>query len=322
MALDVQFWYTTSDKLEGLAIQDGRIIALSDKTGYYYDMGGKRYRANNLEFVDGGISGLDAIKDNFKTAVDSGVDATAILDLLYVTVDGIFRYNTDTNTFDALLPVDVKEVEEDDGYVYGRQYNRWNKLRWIFASDELIPVSSINARIAALLAHGSSSIKIAGNVALDTNNLQVTIGSEGKSIYLDLKDAEFQGNYAIALSSVQNSKIQIDGGTPATLNITGDGEIVLQSCKLINNVTANPFCGALKLINCTGNEIDIVYEHGGNHIGSCIISGCTFYAANINLPIDNNCMSVINANILDSTKVSKGGAVVDALYNNEGAFVS
>ena len=42
MALDVQFWYTTAAKLEGLAVKDGQIIALSDGTGYFYDMGGQK----------------------------------------------------------------------------------------------------------------------------------------------------------------------------------------------------------------------------------------------------------------------------------------
>ena len=41
--MDVQFITTSSDQLANLPIVNGQIIALFDKTGYYYDMNNKRY---------------------------------------------------------------------------------------------------------------------------------------------------------------------------------------------------------------------------------------------------------------------------------------
>ena len=42
----VRFIYISSDKLNTLPYQEGQIIALTDVSGYYYDMNGSRYKVS------------------------------------------------------------------------------------------------------------------------------------------------------------------------------------------------------------------------------------------------------------------------------------
>lgn len=49
--MNVQFTTTTSSKLDTLTITNGQIIALSDRAGYYYDMGGVRNAVSGVSVV-------------------------------------------------------------------------------------------------------------------------------------------------------------------------------------------------------------------------------------------------------------------------------
>ena len=327
MALDVQFWYTTAAKLEGLSVKDGQIIALSDGTGYFYDMGGRRYRTNNLEYV----AQLPDPKTlaQLKAAVENNnqTDNNAVLDLIYITPDGIFRYNGATTeaaaAFDSLLPVDVKEAP-DDGYVYSRQRSQgelgsWTRLRWIFASVDTIPVADLNARISVLLAFSSASIKIAGTVNM-TETLKANLSAANKTLYIDLKDAAFSGTGTIDLDCVADSEIFVEGYIGKTIEISGEGTVTVQNAKLGANVTATGFAGTLKCINCTGSSRVISYAHKGSgfSVGGFIVSGCNLNSCTITAPAESLCKNMIQGNIIMSTTVTVGGTTVDALFNNVG----
>ena len=78
--MDVKFTTTTSAKLNTLPIEDGQIIALSDRPGYYYDMGSARHKVSS-EYVYR-CNGSSEDRDNiinilstFSASVSSGINS-------------------------------------------------------------------------------------------------------------------------------------------------------------------------------------------------------------------------------------------------------
>lgn len=45
------FISTTSDKTDTVPVEDGQIIVLSDKSGYFYDFDGKRRAVGGISFI-------------------------------------------------------------------------------------------------------------------------------------------------------------------------------------------------------------------------------------------------------------------------------
>ena len=54
--MDVRFTNTTSSKLSALSVVNGQLVALSDKPGLYYDLGGVRTNVTPLSISDNYIT--------------------------------------------------------------------------------------------------------------------------------------------------------------------------------------------------------------------------------------------------------------------------
>lgn len=333
MSLDVQFWYTTASKVEGLAIQAGRIIALTDQPGYFYDMDDgtgtvHRYRVNNIEYV--AELPTDAM---MAVEADVSVDTQGILNVMYITEDGIWRWKRSdvegqVGRWQSLLPVDVKEAP-DDGFVYSRQRapgqkGTWTKLRWIFASDTEMLASAINTRIGDLLASAAASIQVVGTVKLDSN-LGVATTAANRMFLLDLKDATFsQGaTGALLFDAAEGTCIEVCGNIGANATVKGKGEIKFANCKLCGDISTESFAGTLVVTECSGTGRSITYSRNITPKGALLVSGCVLKGGDINMPADDYCINLLNNNILVGVKVTRGGdnAIVDALYNNEGGDI-
>ena len=316
--MDVQFWYTSQDKLAGLEIKDGRIIALSDAAGYYYDMGGKRHRACNLEYVT-------TLPDtSTMLAAQNGQDTGAILDLLYITPDGVFAWDTATSNWVSLVPIDVKEAN-NDGYGYVRQNKDWTKLRWLICSRNTMDASSLSGMIQnAVQSCNTVSVKISGEVNMN-NDFSIESG-EGKNVFLDLTDANFTGQNKLVLKST--GFIHVQGGLSTLCTIAGTGSITLNGCDISNRVqeASEGFYGKLSVTGCRG------YLNSYDALISCvslddrhrtfIIQGCMFENGSIELPHEDKCYYMISGNIFKSTRVVIGGTTLDPFYNNVGEELS
>lgn len=322
--MDVQFWYTASGKLAGLPIQDGRIIALKDKPGYYYDQAGRRYRVNNIEFVksteDLRENILPELKKLVRTA-KSSTDREGLLDLLYLTPDGIFQYDYESQTLKTRLPVDVKEVADGNNHhVYGRTNGKWTQFRWILVCDEVATETVVNSIIANLIAnHISCGLKIAGQVSV-RDSLDVHTESESavaSTFYLDLQDAELQGSGTIDITTREHSTIRVVGAITHTVNISGRGHVEIADSRISANINVSQFSGSLSIHDCVAQadkQAPTTMTYQGS--GTCAISGCSLTGCTIEL--SDECVSFINNNILIDVTVKQDGKVLDALYNNAG----
>lgn len=313
--MDVQFWYTTKEKLAGLDIKDGRIIALSDESGYYYDMGGKRHRVCDLKYVD-------TLPD-----LNTTTEAAAATDILYLTADGVFRWDKENKDWIALVPIDVKEVESDDNYAYVRQEKGWTPLRWLICSRADMPATSVFELISVILAgRKSTSIKVSGTVTGNPETLSVSIGADAQ-LFLDFTDCEFSSNPKITFTvEAATSLIQISGSLPGDCTLVGEGVIKLTNSTLPIPNTINPtilgkdsgehrFNGTLILTGCIAHNSqshDAVLIKLPN--GTCMINSCVFGTGKLKLPAN----SLVEGNMLNGTVVEIDSQIVDPLYNNAG----
>lgn len=95
--MDVKFTTTTSAKLNTLPIEDGQIIALSDKPGYYYDMGSARHKVSSEYVYTCNESNEDrtnilSILSTFNTSVSSGVNS------MYLKIEGKYVRQSTTGS--------------------------------------------------------------------------------------------------------------------------------------------------------------------------------------------------------------------------------
>lgn len=106
--MNVRFLYVEKARLDEVPLNDGQIIALTDESGYYYDMGGQRYlvAAGDTENASGipyGTISASSSASSIKSNIES-------IDLEHLT-DGTCAYIINTQVeIDGLVTLDVSNT--------------------------------------------------------------------------------------------------------------------------------------------------------------------------------------------------------------------
>ena len=124
--MDVKFISTTSEKLSDLPVVNGQIIALSDISGYYYDMNDTRYTASNIEFVN-------------------NLPTSGTANKLYIYENNIYTWNGSK----FLLTSDAP----NDGKFYGKKGGQWATIDNTYTcTNSSADLANINAIISRYLS--------------------------------------------------------------------------------------------------------------------------------------------------------------------------
>lgn len=301
--MDVKFYYTTAAKLASLPIVNGQIIALSDQTGYYYDMGGQRFRVNSVEVV-------------------TTRPTTGVAGVIYIcsSPEGVYTWNATSSTWTTVVSVEVHEAP-NDGRLYARRDKSWKMMRWILEADTsaAIPVGTVNTIITSLLSASlAASLKIIGNVTMSAA-LAVTTSKSGQSVFLDLTDfipSATTSNLNLKATNAGDS-IRVSGHITNPVAASGNGRVDLINCLIAANVTCTG-PASLKIADCDIGGYAITCSSSSSTKASFNMVGCHMKGGQIKMGADTYFYNMLSGNNLVGTAVTRGGTTVDALYNNEG----
>lgn len=309
--MDVKFISTTSEKLSDLPVVNGQIIALSDISGYYYDMNDTRYTASNIEFVN-----------NLPTSGSSNK--------LYIYKNNIYTWDGSKFSLASNAP--------SDGKFYGKKNGQWATLDNIYtctgSSDD---IANINAIISGYLSNNNihtARLSIDGKLSHVVSNSAIQIikasNNTTKSIMLDFSNCQISADvesgvfiYANSISQLgvyglhNVSKSNIISASNVTHLVVKDSslsDIAGAAC----GVSITGGCGTIQ--NCTINLDNITKGIEANNVISLNVSGCIFTGSNtrgrgIVASGDENTLNVAN-NYLPQDCVSWNDTILDPQFSN------
>lgn len=313
--MNVQFITTTSEKLSALPLVNGQIIALSDRSGYYYDMGDTRYTASTVEFVD-------------------TLPATGVANTLYIYNSEMYIWATSKYKLLTSVP--------QDGRCYVRKNENWttldNTYTCIGTSADASSISSILNKYISNSNVMSGCLKIDGTLSVGDSNLAILISgndkSRNKSISLDFSNCTISGSIAagVFISCLNIGTLQITGlvGAPKTVVIQASNvkNIIIDSCSFFSNqnypsssITAIQASNGSLIVQNSSIDLNTIKRGiqcnnlSSGHIHDCTILGTDTAGRGIVITGSTNNINIDN-NYISSDCVTFNGATVDPQFSN------
>lgn len=309
--MDVKFITTTSEKLSDLPVVNGQIIALSDISGYYYDMNDTRYTASNIEFVN-----------NLPTSGSANK--------LYIYKNNIYTWNGSKFLLASNAP--------SDGKFYGKRNGQWatiaNTYTCTSSSDDIANINAIirgylsdnnihGARLSidGKLSHvvGNPAIKVsrdsndtAKSIILDFSNCQINADVQsGVFIYAsNISQLEVCGLHNVSRSNI----VDASNVTHLAVKDSSLSDIAGATC----GVRITGGCGTIQ--NCTINLDNITQGIVASSVISLTVSDCIFSGSNtqgkgIVASGSENTLHIVN-NYLPQDCVTWNGTILDPQFSN------
>lgn len=237
----VEFITTSAAKLPNIPIVDGQIIALEDKSGYYYDMNNTRHNVAAVE-------------------VGSNLPKFGQLNTLYVCTDpiGIYLWNGSTYIGINVAPV--------DGYSYVSKNGEWSRLPYIYECTNT-GKDCIDIRNNIDSFNASSDITQSWEFRYSYGNqsslLMIRVKS-GKTLHLDFTNMQITNTprQFIDITLGKNSAIHIKGLNLQTecsypIVISGQGTAYITDCKFSLKCEEVIGCNDTVNLNISNCEFDL-----------------------------------------------------------------
>lgn len=313
--MNVQFITTTSEKLSALPVVNGQIIALSDRSGYYYDMGDTRYTASTVEFVD-------------------ELPATGVINTVYI-------YNSEIYIWAKSKYKPLTSVPQD-GRCYVRKNENWvtldNTYTCIGTSADTSSISTILNGYVSSSKIMSAHLKIDGSMSVINSNPAILVSgtsqSVNKSISIDFSNCTISGDIAqgVFITCSNIDRLEITGlvGAPATavIQVQNVNNTIVDRCSFfsgqdysssqINAITVSQ--GNLTVRDCSIDLNTVKRGISCNNLASGHIHGCTIVGSNASgrgISITGSANTVnITDNYISSDCVTFNGATIDPQFSN------
>lgn len=309
--MDVKFISTTSEKLSDLPVVNGQIIALSDISGYYYDMNDTRYTASNIEFVN-------------------NLPTSGTANKLYVYENSIYTWNGSKFVLASDAP--------NDGKFYGKKGGQWatidNTYTCTNSSDDLANINAIISRYLSSSDIHTAKLSIDGKLSHTVNNPSIQVSRTSndtiKSIILDFSNCQINANIESGIFIYANNVSQltvhglhnasksniIDASNVSHLVVDGSSLSDIAGANCSVQITGG--CGTIQ--NCAINLDNVAKGIVANNVTSLNVSHCTFSGANtrgrgIVASCDDNVLNIAD-NYMPQDCVAWNGTILDPQFSN------
>ena len=186
---DVKFIAANSNEISDIEVVQGQILALKDKTGFFYDMSGTRHKVNTDNEASSTEAGLMSADDKAKLDTVETNSQENIIEV--VKVNGTAQTVDDNKTIDITMPLvsntydgasedamsgkavkaalETLDVAGTDAFPAGKTIKSWTQADGkvnITSQDIKITKSQISDFPASLPANGGTAENVSGVVAV------------------------------------------------------------------------------------------------------------------------------------------------------------
>lgn len=223
----VEFITTSSDNLRNVPVIDGQIIALSDKSGYYYDMGSTRHAVCAVEIV-------------------SKLPQSGQLNKLYVRNNPLGLFIWTGSKYSGI------ESAPNDGYSYISKNGEWSRVPFIYDCTNT-RADTINIQNIINNFNNSDDITQYLDIrynygdADNTSDVITILVKSGKTLHLNFSNMQITTALSqfIDITVEEHASVYINGlyanvQCDSMITLKGQGAVHISDCKFSGSSTSEP----------------------------------------------------------------------------------